>query len=317
VNAGTDFVLPFDVGHLGLRGRLVRLGPVLDRVLGQHDYPEAVSTLLAETMAISAALASILKIEGVFTLQAQGDGAVSTLVCDVAHPGAMRGYAKFDAARVAKRMAFRPDGPLGPVRRLLGAGHLAFTLDQGPDTERYQGVVALDGSTVAECVDLYFRDSEQIATLFRTAVRRIDGAWHAGALMIQKVPGASPPEAANDFDAVPLDADAAEEEAWREAIALAATATEEELAGPATSAATTVDRLFRLAGVESFEPQPLAFGCRCSRERVNAVLRSFPAEEIGQMVNPDGRIEAKCEFCSSVYGFLPEEIAGPGTNAPA
>jgi molecular chaperone Hsp33 len=287
-----DFSLPFDVPPLGVFGRLVRLGPTLDRVLGPHAYPEPVSMLLAELLALAAALSSVIKVDGTFTLQIKSDGAIGLMVADYRAPGVLRGYAQYDGARVAKRMGFRPDGPLGIVPRLLGAGHLAFTLDQGPNTERYQGIVALEGSTLAECVNRYFRQSEQTKSVARTAVRRTEEGWRAGALLVQKAP-----ESGSE----------AEIDAWHEAMAITATVTDDELLGPEASAEIVADRLFRLAGGRSFERRALVFGCRCSRDRVRRLLASFSPEEVDATV-VDGRIEVKCEFCSSAYRFDRSEI---------
>ena len=287
-----DFVLPFDVPPLGVFGRLVRLGPTLDQALGRHAYPDPVSTLLGELMALAAALSAVIKVDGTFTLQIKSDGAIGLMVADYRAPGALRGYAQYDEARVAKRMGFRPDGPLGIVPRLLGAGHLAFTLDQGPDTERYQGIVGLEGSTLAECVNRYFQQSEQTKSVARTAIRKTDQGWRAGALLVQKAP-----ETGSD----------AEIDAWHEAMAITATVTDDELLGPAASAEIVADRLFRLAGGRSFERKALVFGCRCSRDRVHRLLASFSPEEVDATV-VDGRIEVKCEFCSSAYRFDRSEI---------
>lgn len=291
-----DFALPFDVPPLGVYGRLVRLGPALDQVLGRHDYPEPVSSMLAEMMALVAALSSAIKVDGTFTLQTKGDGAIKMMVADYQASGKIRGYAQFDEARVAKRVAFRADGPLGIVPRLLGVGHLAFTLDQGPATERYQGIVALEGSTLAECVNRYFQQSEQTKSVARTAVRKDDTGWHAGAILIQKAPEG------RDEDDV---------DAWHEAMAITATVTDDELLGAGVSAETVADRLFRLAGGRSYERRKMVFGCRCSRERVKSVLASFSVEEIDLTV-VRGRIEVKCEFCSTEYVFDRDEIDPAG-----
>lgn len=292
-----DFSLPFDVPPLSVYGRLVRLGPVLDHVLGRHDYPEPVSRLLAEMMALAAALSSAIKVDGTFTLQTKGDGAIKLMVADFQAPGTLRGYAQFDADRVAKRIAFRADGPLGIVPRLLGVGHLAFTLDQGPKTERYQGIVALEGSTLAECVNRYFQQSEQTKSVARTVVRKDEQGWHAGAILVQKAPDEGQTQDT-------------EVDAWHEAMAITATLTDDELVGAGASAEIVADRLFRLAGGRSFERRKLIFGCRCSRDRVRNLLNSFSPAELDQTVVA-GRIEVTCEFCSTEYLFDRGEIEGP------
>jgi molecular chaperone Hsp33 len=157
-----DLVQPFQIEPFALRGRLVRLGPALDTILTQHAYPAPVATMLGEAITLAVALAGALKYEGVFTLQTKGDGPIKMMVADVTTAGAMRGYAQFDAARLDAGPA-----TLGPVPRLLGAGYLALTVDQGEHTERYQGIVELQGSMLAQCVHHYFRQSEQVGAALK------------------------------------------------------------------------------------------------------------------------------------------------------
>ena len=174
-----DLVQPFQIDSSGLRGRLVRLGPALDEILTRHAYPEPVAMMLGEAIALAAALAGALKYEGVFTLQTKGDGPIGMLVADVTSAGALRGYAQYDAGKLAKAIATSPGGATGigdSVPRLLGAGHLAFTVDQGEHTDRYQGIVELQGSTLAECAHHYFRQSEQVEAGLKVAVGARPGA---------------------------------------------------------------------------------------------------------------------------------------------
>lgn len=218
-----DIVQPFQIDPFRLRGRLVRLGPALDRILTRHDYPAPVATLLGEAIALAISLSGALKYEGVFTLQTKGDGPIRLLVADVTTAGAVRGYAQFDAAKLAQ---------LGPevgssVPRLLGAGYLALTVDQGEHTERYQGIVALEGATLAECVHHYFRQSEQVEAGIKVAVgqrRDPDGQlrWRGGTLMIERLPKDGGADTARE----------AEDEGWRRAMVLMATGTSEELLDP-------------------------------------------------------------------------------------
>jgi molecular chaperone Hsp33 len=185
-----DLVQPFQIDAPGLRGRLVRLGASVDEVLSRHDYPEPVAHLLGETLALTAALSGALKYDGVFSLQTKGDGPIRMMVADITSQGAMRGYAAFDEQALAGALGPGAGAPISaPVPRLLGRGHLAFTVDQGPDTERYQGIVELSGSTLADCAHHYFRQSEQLQAGIRLACGRTaapDGStrWRAGALML-------------------------------------------------------------------------------------------------------------------------------------
>ncbi|MBL8659318.1 MAG: Hsp33 family molecular chaperone HslO [Rhodospirillales bacterium] len=284
-----DFVQPFQIEAPGLRGRLVRLGAAVDAVLAPHDYPPAVEKLLGEAMAMAAVLASGLKYEGIFTLQIQGDGPVAVVMVDITSDGDMRGYARYDMARLD---ASGP-APEAPVPRLFGAGVMAFTVDQGPDTERYQGVTPLEGATLGECAHAYFRQSEQIETAIRLCVSdpgEADGGRRAAAIMLQRLPR----DDAREPDA---------EEDWRRAVILMSSATPAELLEPRLSANQILFRLFHEDGVRVFRRRALRHRCRCSRTKVEAILRSFPSAEIRDMLEENGRITVTCEFCKTVYAL--------------
>jgi molecular chaperone Hsp33 len=294
--ATTDLIQPFRIEGGEVRGRLVRLSATTREILGRHAYPPPVAALLAESLALTAALAAALKFDGIFTFQLKGDGPVRLLVADVATGGKMRGYAQADAARVPERVS-----PSVPA--LLGKGHLALTVDQGPHTDRYQGIVDLQGETLADCARHYFERSEQIDTQFHVASAEADGGWGAAALMIQRMP----PAGAVDLswrDTV---------EDWRRARAIAATIALRELLDPALSPHILLHRLFNEDGVRVYRPHPLAFGCRCSRERAERVVRSIPPEE-RQDLKIDGRIVVTCEFCGTVYRFDDAALADGGVS---
>ena len=301
-----DIVLPFAVEALSVRGRVVRLGPSIDYLLDRHDYPEPVSKLLAEAVVLAALLGSTLKLEGRFQLQTKSEGPVSMLLVDFDAPSNFRALARFDRDRVARS---------GPDDDLLGPGHLAFTIDPGGDMTRYQGVVALEGEGLEAAAHHYFERSEQIPTLVRLAVGEMlasDGrAWRAGGLIIQYLPAAGPGRRA-DFH--PGDApegtaphEVEEDDAWAEAQALSSTTEAHELIDPTLSAERLLYRLFHERGVRVYESTALAAACRCSAEGVDAMLRSFPPEEIRHMVGDDGMIGVTCEFCSTKRVFDPAE----------
>ncbi len=294
-----DLVQPFQIDASGLRGRLVRLGPLLDKILTRHAYPEPVAGLLGEAIALAAALAGALKYDGVFTLQTKGDGPVHLLVADVTSAGAVRGYAQFDAAKLAKAVA---QGEVaGSVPRLLGAGHLAFTVDQGEHTDRYQGIVELQGASLADCAHHYFRQSEQVEAGLKVAVARVADAegvtrWRGGSLMVQRLP--------DEGDAARREA---AEDGWRRAVILMSSSTSAELVDAALAPEALLFRLFHEDGVRVYRPQDLAARCRCSRERVERVLRMLPADELAEM-KVAGRITVTCQFCSADYGFDDDDI---------
>jgi molecular chaperone Hsp33 len=305
-NVVDDVVLPFAVDALSTRGRLARFGPAIDHLLKRHDYPEPVSKLVAEAVTLAVLLGSTLKLEGRFQLQTKSDGPISMLLVDFDAPSNFRALARFDRARVARA---------APGGDLLGRGHLAFTIDPGGDMTRYQGVVALEGQGLEDAAHHYFERSEQIPTLVRLAVGEAlapgGRAWRAGGLIVQYLPAAGPRRRA-DFH--PGDApegaalhSVAEDDAWTEAQALSATTEAHELIDPTLSSERLLYRLFNERGVRVFEPTPLAAVCRCSAEGVDAMLRSFPPEEIRHMIGDDGMIGVTCEFCSTKRVFHPSD----------
>ena len=285
----TDYVQPFQIEAPGLRGRLVRLGPAVDDVLARHGYPAPVAGILAEALAMGAVLASGLKYDGVFTLQIQGDGPISLLVVDITSDGALRGYARFDPERLENT----GPGPESPVPRFLGAGHMAFTVDQGPDTERYQGMTPLEGATLTDCAHTYFRQSEQLETAITLCApldRGRAGALRSAALMIQRLPasGTADPDEEDDD--------------WRRAVVMMSTVSAAELVDPHLNASDILYRLFHEDGVRVYRQRALRHACRCSRERVERTLCSFPRAEVESMAE-DGRLSVTCEFCKDVYEF--------------
>jgi len=307
-----DAVLPFEVDALDLRGRITRLGPALDDLLAKHDYPTPVGKLLGEAIVLATLLGSSLKFEGRFILQTQTDGPVSFLIVDFQAPDRLRAYARFDVSRLADGL---------DSSALLGKGHLAMTVDQGPDMSRYQGVVALHGGTLEDAAHEYFLRSEQIPTRVRLAVGeewrggagddRPKYRWRAGGVLMQFLPKA--PERARQADLHPGDAPEGTEvhtlkddEAWIEGQSLIATVEDLELIDPELSAERLLYRLFHERGVRVFKPLPLRAQCSCSREAVASMLKSFTPNDRAEMVQ-DGKVVVTCEFCSSVYQFTPHE----------
>jgi molecular chaperone Hsp33 len=318
--ATLDTVLPFTVPALDLRGRVVHLGPSLDAILGRHAYPEPVARLLAEAIALTTLLGSSLKFEGRFILQTRSDGPVSMLVVDFQTPDGIRAYASFDKEAVANAIA---EGRTKPAE-LLGRGHLGMTVDQGPDMQRYQGVVVLEGESLEEVAHVWFQQSEQIPTKVRLAVaemleRDAGGArhtWRAGGLLVQFLPESEDRIRARDLH--PGDApegtpehEVAVDDAWAEAEALAGTIEDVELTDPEVSAERLLYRLFHERGVRVFEPLKMVERCRCSRERVEAMLGQFTAEQVTDMT-VDGEIVVTCDFCSTHYRFDPAEVRPAG-----
>jgi molecular chaperone Hsp33 len=290
-----DLVAAFQIEGWPVRGRIVRLGAAIDQVLTRHDYPEPVAALLGEACALAALVGSSLKFEGKLIVQAQGDGPVAYVVADYDTSGGLRGYCRFDAERVAEASkGFARPG----AGTLLGAGVFIMTLDQGPDTERVQGVTAIEGETLAHSAEQYFAQSEQTPTRVRLAVGQLQtgggSSYRAGGALIQNI--------AED------DARGSTADAWERAQALFSTLADDELIDPEIAPERLLFRLFHEDGVRLFSPKPLRAFCRCSQDRIMDLLRTFPAEERAEMLEPDGLIRVTCEYCSRVYAVEPEAV---------
>lgn len=286
-----DLVGAFQIEGEPVRGRLVRLGPAVDEILRGHDYPEAVANLLGEACALAALVGSNLKFEGRLIVEARGSGAVRYVIADYDTSGGLRGYCRFDADEVAAAS----QGFVRPgARSLLGDGVFMMTVDQGSEMDRYQGVTAIDGETLALCAEQYFAQSEQTPTRVRLAVGRVDDTWRAGGVLIQYIAG-------DDARGDTL-------EAWTRTQALFETIGEDELVDADLASNTLLFRLFHEDGVRVFGSKPLRAFCRCSRDRIVTVLQSFTDEERADMVEDDGKIHVTCEYCSRVYSMEPDGL---------
>jgi len=294
-----DLVQPFQIEPFALRGRLVRLGPAIDRILSQHAYPELVAAMLGEAITLAVLLAGALKYDGIFTLQTKGDGPIRMIVADVSTDGAVRGYAQYDQKKL-DAVTVAGDMTGLSVPRLLGAGYIAFTVDQGEETDRYQGIVELAGATLADCAQHYFRQSEQIQAGIKLTVGRTGpgAGWRAGGLMLQRVP----PE--GGYGVIADDV----EDGWRRSMVLMSSATPEELVNPDLTPHRLLFRLFHEDGVRVYDTHPLEARCRCSRERIETILRAFPADELDDM-QKERVTTVTCEFCSRRYTFDADEIS--------
>ena len=313
-----DAILPFEVASLDLRGRVVRLGAALDQTLAAHDYPAPVAKLLGEAIVLTVLLGSSLKFDGRFILQTQTDGPVRMLVVDFNSPGRIRACARFDRARVEAANAARA----ASAGELLGSGHLAMTIDQGPDMSRYQGLVALSGGGLEDAAHEYFLRSEQIPTRVRLAVAEEISAdktgprhrWRAGGMLLQFLPKKAERMRGPDLD--PGDAPEGtaphamtEDDAWVAGRSLIATVEDIELIDPELSSERLLYRLFHEHGVRVFRAVEVEAKCSCSRQSVEAMLKSFSQDDRDHMVE-NGVISVTCEFCSSTYVFAPEDVAG-------
>jgi molecular chaperone Hsp33 len=316
--AGDDAVVPFQVANLDARGRAVQLGATLDDILNRHDYPEPVAKLLAEAIVLTVLLGTSLKFDGKFIFQSQSNGPVDMLVVDFRTPNSVRAYARYDEERLAEAMAAHKTSQ----EELMGSGTLALTVDQGEYTQRYQGIVALDGSNLEEVAKTYFRQSEQIPTDVRLSVAKLiergeDGKpveqWRAGGLIVQFLPDSELRMRQRDLPAgdepnVDEDDDnLVEDDDWAEIKALVATIESSELTDPQVGAERLLYRLFHERGVRVFDAVAVNDDCSCSREKIAGVLSGFTAEEITDSIE-EGKISVTCEFCSTQYEFDPAEF---------
>ena len=285
----------FQIEGWPVRGRLVRLGDAIDTILSAHDYPEPVAALLGEACALAALIGSSLKFERRLLGQAQGDGPVRYVVADYDTEGHLRGYCRFDEAEVAAvSSGFARPG----AKTLLGQGVFVMTLDRGPDFERTQGITPIEGESLSLAAEHYFVQSEQIPTKVRLAVGSVTNeagtTWRAGGALIQLIAGD--------------DARGSTDEVWDRTRALFQTLGDDELVDPTVTPETLLFRLFHEDGVRLEDARALKAQCRCSADRIGAVLASFGPEERADMVEPDGKIHVTCEYCATVYKLEPDVV---------
>jgi molecular chaperone Hsp33 len=303
--APDNLIQSFRLESTDLRGRSVKIGSLLEDILGPHAYPLPVAHLVAETATLALLLSSMLKFEGIFTLQTKGDGPVSLLVADVTSEGAVRACASFDPERLEharqQLAALKPqESSQNHLAQYLGKGYIAFTVDQGAHTERYQGIVELAGASLVDCVQHYFKQSEQIVTALKLAVGRRAGVWRAGGMMVQQMPE----EGGNSAFA----RSNTEQDDWRRTMVLLHSASEDEFLDAGLHPHELLYRLFHEETVRVYDPLPVFKACRCSAERVWNVLSSLSADDLDYM-SIEGRITTTCEFCSAQYVYERSELA--------
>lgn len=296
-------VTPFYLPQRPVRGRLVRLGPLADALLTRHSHADPVTALTGQALALVAALATALKFSGSFSLQIKGDGPVRMLLADCTDTGALRGYASVTPEKLDALLA---GTPAPTAQQLLGEGFLAFTVDQGPDMERHQGIVSLTGAQLETMALHYFETSEQTPCFLRLACEKTPSGWRAGALILERIAGQGGVDP--DMDTM------AQDESWATAIILAATVKDEELLDDQLPSDRLLFNLFHTEGVAADRPRALAYGCRCSRSKLADILGTFGAEDIDHM-ETDGAIVMTCEFCNLDFRFTRDDITAPANSA--
>lgn len=300
-NQNFDTCVSFFIDNGAYQGRLIRMSSVLDTIIGKHCYPRPVAAVVAESTVLAAMLASTLKYEGLFTLQTQSNGAVSMVVVDVTSEGKIRACASFDEEHLKQNQELRKtSGEIEAAPHLMGKGHLAFTVDQGPNTELYQGIVDLQGKNLTECALRYFKQSEQIDTdlkLFLQAPEGESGSWLAAGIMLQKMPL----KGGNESSPEEM------EEAWNEAKVFMESLTQDEVFDAELTSEQLLHRLFHANNLSISKCKNYSFGCRCSREKLLQTLSTFSEDDINAMLE-NNKVTATCYFCSEKYVFDKGEL---------
>lgn len=311
--AWDDSVLPFQLDHSNIRGRVARLDGVLEGVLRQHNYPPQVEALVAEMALLTALIGQTIKLRWKLSLQVQSKGAVRMIATDYYAPEAdgksarIRAYASYDADRLTEAAPFEQ----------VGEGYFAIMIDQGKGMTPYQGITPLNGASLAACAEAYFAQSEQLPTRFSLSFGRSSGPdvaehWRAGGVMLQHMPKASPFAAKGEGSGDVLQAhdlvDGEEEENWNRVNVLLDTVEDLELIGPSVPPTDLLLRLFHEEQPRVFDAQAVRFGCSCSEEKVRQSLSIYSARDIEKMTTDQGRVTADCQFCGAHYDLDPATV---------
>ncbi len=302
MNSNFDNCVSFHINNGAFLGRIVRLDQVINTILTKHQYPVQVSAVVAESTALGALLASTLKYKGLFTLQTKSNGPVPMVVVDVNSEGQIRACATFDEQKILKAQELRKTvGEIEPAPHFMGEGILAFTVDQGPETDLYQGIVDLQGKDLSECAMRYFKQSEQIETylqLFLQAPQHPNDGWKSAGVLLQKLPhtGGKTEETAENMD-----------EAWNQAVVFMQSLQSNEIFNPELSSAEILHRLYHSDNLQITQSREYTFHCRCSREKLLNTLYAMKNEDIEDMCE-NNKITATCHFCGTQYSFDKGEI---------
>jgi molecular chaperone Hsp33 len=295
IAASPDVVVPFQLDKMPVRGRLVRLDDLMRKIIAQHSYPEVVNRYLGEAVALSLALVNCFKFDGLFTFQISAAGPLHLLVVDITREGHIRACARYHDDQLKSLRC----EDLDKVQCVFGAGHLAFTIEPQVGEDRYQGIVELTGTTLAECLHHFFRQSEQLETGIIVASQwPASTSMVAGALMIQRMPVAALEDSQEKEEA---------DDGWFRALSLLGTTTSEELLNPTLSENVLLYRLFWEEGIRINSLKPYKAQCRCNREKIQGMLENFDELSRKEMVI-DGKIEVNCEFCGVSYTFQETDI---------
>ncbi len=297
-----DSCVSFHISGGAFLGRFVRLDNVINTILNNHHYPVQVSAVVAESTALAALLASTIKYDGLFTLQTKSNGPVPMVVVDVTSQGKIRACADYDEEKIRKAQELRKTvGEIEPAPHFMGEGVLAFTVDQGPNTELYQGIVDLQGKDLSECAMRYFKQSEQIETylqLYLQAPQNESERWKSAGILLQKLPSHGGKEILDEES---------QKEAWNQAVIFMQSLQPAEVFNPDISSQDLLYRLYHADDLQIDKSKDYSFGCRCSREKLWNTLHAMKPQDIDDMCE-NGKITATCHFCGTTYSFDKGEL---------
>jgi len=319
-----DTVLPFQLDRSDIRGRVARLDGTLEHVLHQHRYPPQIEALVAEAALLTALIGQTIKLRWKLSLQVRGNGPARIIATDYYGPAAegepahIRAYASFDPERL---------DPGADPFSLIGQGYFAVLIDQGEGMVPYQGITPIAGSSLSDCAQTYFAQSEQLPTRFalsfgRSTVPGEGARWRAGGVMLQHMPKASPfvsAEAGSGEGGLLSHIDilsGGDAENWTRANLLLDTVEELELIGPSVAPTDLLIRLFHEEAPRVFDAQPVRFGCSCSEDKVRQSLSIYSAKDIAHMTTDGGRVTADCQFCGAHYDLDPATVGFEAKKAP-
>ena len=296
-----------------IRGRMASVGRPANSILERHGYPPLVATLQAEALALAACLSSTFKFDGVFTLQAKGDGLVRTLFADITEAGHLRGYTAMEDNPTGFQMVALAHDPSGPVCLcpLMGRGYIAFTVDDGTSNGRYQGIVELDERHLSDAAMRWYKNSEQLDTIVVCAAEHGSDGWQAAALMLQRIAADGGKDDVSSMPKTNERARTASDDAWHTAKTLLSSITRGELLDPALSPEDIIFRLFNSMAPHSAPARPVLDQCRCNVEKIESMLQQLAPDDIDDMADHDGNLTVTCEFCKTHRAYHKNAIPRP------
>ena len=287
-----------------IRGRMASVGTAASTIIARHNYPDLVGRLQAEALALAACLSSTLKFDGVFTLQAKGDGLVRTLFADITQAGNLRGYCALDEdqSQLAAMQLAQPNDDAVHIVPLMGSGYIAFTVDDEANGGRYQGIVELDGPHLSDAAMRWFENSEQTDTMLLCSADKGSSGWQASALMLQRI-------AAEGGDAVSTaGAQAASDDAWHTAQTLLSSVSRAELLDPALTSEEVIYRLFNSMAPHVTPARVVTDQCRCDEQKIESMLTQLSVDDVNDLADAKGFLHLTCEFCKTERVFNKSDL---------